>query len=90
MYEDLYVIAVEKKLILNGINGDSTLLTLGHPTYIDCDLGEAYMIKNGTAISLNAYIDLGSDLPSLGPGLNRIDFDDTITELKLRPDWWKV
>lgn len=90
MYEDLYVIATERKLILNGINGDSTLLTLGHPTYIDCDLGEAYMIKNGAVISLNAYIDLGSDLPSLGPGLNRIDFDDTITELKLRPDWWKV
>lgn len=66
----------------------STVSVLGNPTYIDCELGEAYMIKNGEAISLNRYIDLGSDLPTLTSGNNTITFDNTITSLKLIPRWW--
>ena len=70
--------------------GNSTVSILGNPTYIDCDIGEAYMIKNGEIVSLNAYIDLGSKLPTLVPGSNAITFDNTITELKIVPRWWKV
>lgn len=68
---------------------DSTVSQLGHPTYIDCELGEAYMIKDGSYISLNEYIDLGSDLPTLAPGNNEFTFDDsTMTEVKIVPRWW--
>lgn len=76
----------------------STASILGHPTYIDCDLGEAYKYELDdedipildTMSSLNRYIDLGSDLPVLKPGTNVVNFDDTITSLKIVPNWWKV
>lgn len=67
---------------------DSTLTYLGDPTYIDCDLGDAYKIKDGTYISLNSYIDLGSDLPVLASGNNPVTMDNTITELKIVPRYW--
>ncbi len=70
--------------------GISSTPLLGHPTYIDCDLGEAYRIDNGEIIPLNRHIDLGSDLPKLAPGANIISFDDTVTDLKIVPRWWKV
>jgi hypothetical protein len=48
------------------------------------------MIKDGQPISLNQYIDLGSDLPTLPTGATEITFDNTVTELKVTPRWWKV
>ena len=72
------------------IKAISTISRLGNPTYIDCDIGEAYLINAGTPISLNQYIDLGSILPTLSPGSNAITFDNTITDLKITPRWWKV
>ena len=68
--------------------GYSTESLLGDPTYIDCDLGEVYMIKDGSYIGLNGYIDLGSDLPTLGAGNNTVTFSNTVTQLKLTPRWW--
>ena len=72
------------------ITAVSTLNVLGHPTYIDCEIGEAYKIENNEYISLNAYIALGSDLPILKSGANEISIDNTITELKVKPNWWKL
>lgn len=72
------------------ITAESTASLLGNPTYIDCDLGEAYMIKNGSIVSLNAYIDLGSDLPTLASGSNEITYDNTVTSLDVTPNWWKL
>ena len=69
---------------------NSTITFLGDPTCIDCDLGAAYKDENGVIISLNKYIDLGSDLPKLAPGVNTITYDNTITELKVTPRWAKV
>lgn len=74
----------------NEISAESTTTILGHPTYFDCDIGEAYKIESGEVISLNAYIDLGSDLPKLASGANTITFDNTITSLKVEPRWWKI
>ena len=68
----------------------STATTYGHPTYIDCEIGEAYADDNGVISSLNSYIELGSDLPELAPGSNTVTFDNTITDLKITPRWWKV
>ena len=66
----------------------STATAYGHPTIIDCDLGEAYTENNGNVSSLNAYIDLGSDLPVLAPGANTFTVDNTITSLKVIPRWF--
>lgn len=69
---------------------DSTVSILGHPTYIDCDIGEAYKMIDDIPVSLNAKVALGSDLPVLAPGTNKIDFDNTVTDLKIVPRWWRV
>lgn len=76
--------------IMKELSVDSTVYALGHPTYIDCDLGDAYRIDDGVYTSLNGHIDLGSDLPKLASGVNEITYDNTITDLKIRPRWWKV
>lgn len=68
----------------------STLSILGSPLYVDCDLGEAYKYEGGTIVSVNQHVDLGSDLPKLGVGENEITFDNTVTDLKITPKWWKV
>lgn len=68
----------------------STASGLGNPTYIDCDLGEAYMYIGDDLYSLNGNIDLGSDVPVLKGGVNEITYDNTITELKITPRWWKL
>ena len=68
----------------------ATTQAFGSQTFIDCDLGEAYMIKDGVPISLNEHIDLGSDLPKLAVGANEIIFDNTITDLQITPRWWKI
>lgn len=72
------------------VRGNSTVSALGHPTYIDCDLGECYMYKNDELVSLNGVISLGSDLPTLASGENEVTFDNTITEVKITPRWWKL
>ena len=69
---------------------NSTLSILGNPTYIDCDIGEAYRIVNGAPVSLNSKVYLGSDLPNLSPGSNKITFSNTITDLKIAPRWWRI
>lgn len=70
--------------------GDSSALVLGHPTYIDCEIGEAYKYEGDSLIGLNSYIDLGSDLPKLSKGINTFTIDDTITSLTLVPRWWQL
>ena len=72
------------------MDGDSTVEVLGHPTYIDCEVGEAYRIEDGEYKSANARVALGSDLPVLAPGSNTIIFDNTVTDLKIAPRWWRI
>lgn len=90
---DLYSSAVSSTMEISTFGPvvlHSTVSMLGNPTYIDCDIGEAYKIENDNPISLNQYIDLGSKLPTLAPGSNAITFDNTITDLKVTPRWWRV
>lgn len=68
----------------------STISMLGNPTYLDCDLGVCYRIESDEVIDLNAYIDLGSDLPVLVSGSNLITYDNTITSLIIIPRWWQL
>lgn len=72
------------------VYGDSTKNFLGNPTYIDCEVGECYKYEGGEIVSLNGVISLGSDLPKLAGGTNTFTYDNTITELKVTPRWWKV
>ena len=80
----------EMRWYCGSLTCESTKSVLGDPTYIDCDLGEAYKLEGGVPVSLNAYIDLGSQLPALAVGENEITFDNTVTDLKVVPRWWKV
>ena len=68
----------------------STASALGNPSYIDCEMGEAYKRLGGRIFSLNSYVDLGSDLPVLSIGNTTITYDNTITEVKVTPRWWRV
>lgn len=68
----------------------STVQMLGHPTYVDCELGEAYKIESGELVPLNRYIELGSDLPKLSAGDNEITYDSTITSALITPKWWQL
>ena len=66
----------------------SSKSSLGNPTYIDLEIGEAYKIDSGDYVSLNNAVSLGGELPVLSPGENNITYDNTITEFKLIPRWW--
>ena len=81
---------VNKKSYSLKLYADSTQLVLGHPTYIDLDLGDVYKIENDNYVSLNRWIIFGADLPTLKPGDNEVTFDNTITSLKIVPRWWKL
>lgn len=79
-----------QQVSISSLKGYSTQSLLGDPTYIDCDLGEAYKYVDGALVSLNGYIDLGSDLPKLASGANEVTFSNTFTEVIVVPHWWKI
>ena len=72
------------------VYGDSTVSSLGTPLFIDLDIGEAYKEENGEIISSNTGVFLPAELPTLKAGSNTITFDNTVTQLKIVPRWWKV
>lgn len=72
-----------------GIEGDSTKSVLG-TVYIDCEIGEAYIIDDGEILSANNAVTLPADLPTLKPGANAITYTINISELKIVPRWWKI
>ena len=68
----------------------STKTLLGNPLYIDLDIGEAYKIENGSAVSVNNGIEIPAELPTLPSGDTTITYDNTITQFKVLPRWWRV
>ena len=85
-----YVTLASNNASIQSVFVNSTTPALGHPTYIDLDLGEAYMISDDEAVSLNNAVALPASLPELAPGANEVTYDNTITDLKIVPRWWKV
>ena len=83
-------VKIENSFQSTPVTGNSTLPVLGNPTYIDCEIGEAYRIEDGKYKSSNARVSIGSDLPTLAPDSNKVTFDNTITDLKIAPRWWKI
>lgn len=78
------------QLRMNYIYVYSTASALGSPIYFDLDVGEAYKIENNIAVSVNNAVSIPAELPTLVPGANTITFDNTITQFKIVPRWWKV
>lgn len=71
---------------------DSTKNTLQNVTiYIDLDIGEAYSIdSSNNVVSLNNYVNIGGELPTLPPGNTTITYSNTISNFKVTPRWWKI
>ena len=69
---------------------DSSYYALGNPLYIDLDIGEAWNSDGGTPVSVNNAVTIPAELPVLPPGDTTITYDNTITQFKVLPRWWKV
>lgn len=74
----------------NSAYGVSSKSALGEPLYFDLDIGEAYKVEDGQIISTNSAVTIPAKLPVLKPGANTITYDNTITQFKIVPRWWKV
>ena len=85
-----YISTIRPSGLASAFIADSSQSILGHPTYIDCEIGEAYKEINGQKYPLNRYIDLGSKLPELSAGENDVEYSGAITDLAIIPRWWKV
>lgn len=72
------------------IIGVSTQSVLGNPIYVDCELGDCYKIENGEMVFLNSYVSMPNDLPVLSAGSNSVTYDNTITDFKITPHWWRI
>lgn len=76
--------------VIGAVIGSSSIPAFTGTVIIDSETGDAYRIEDGTYISLNKYIQLGAQLPTLRPGANIITYDDTIESLKIAPRWWRL
>ena len=69
----------------------STQYIIGNPpVYVDLDIGEAYIIKNGEIASANNGVYIPPELPTLAPGNTTITYDNTFTQVDIIPRWWKI
>ena len=71
------------------LEGDSTMNAAG-TLYIDCENGVAWWDESGTIVDANGAVSLPADLPELEPGQNVISYDNTFTQMKIAPRWWKL
>ena len=72
------------------IYADSSVSALGTPTYIDLDIGEAWAVRNGEMVFLNNQVLLPVTLPDLPVGDTEVNYDNTVTQLKIVPRWWTI
>ena len=73
----------------SNIETESSIFPLSQTAYIDCELGEGYVIFNDKAYPINQNISFGADLPKLIAGTNRVNFMGP-QSLKIVPRWWKI
>lgn len=86
----LITVALRGASVISEIHGYSTRVTLTSSFYIDLDIGEAYSTSNNDVANLNNIVQLPAELPTLEPGTNTFTKDNTITQLKVTPRWWRV
>ena len=75
---------------IGDITLSSTQSALGNPMYIDLDIGECYKIESNSVVSVNNSVQIPAELPTLASGANTITYDNTFTQFKVVPRWWKV
>ena len=90
MVSACYGSIIAREIKIPQITATSTMVALGHPTYIDLDIGEAYNVISGKTISLNNVVSMPAELPKLKVGDSEITFDNTVTDLKVVPRYWKI
>lgn len=78
------------EIAMYNITGYSTVSALGNPTYIDCEIGEAYKYVDNELIPINNLINFGSDLPTLKSGANEITYSGNVTSVEITPRWWQL
>lgn len=69
---------------------DSSVNSLTGDLYIDLDIGEAYRMQNGVAVSINNFVNIGGELPVLPPGSTTITYSNTISNVEITPRYWRV
>lgn len=72
------------------IIGVSSKLPIEGTMWFDLDIGDAWTEIGGAIVSVNNSVSFGADLPTLKSGENTVTYDNTVTQLKLVPRWWKV
>lgn len=75
---------------IGSITVNSTASATTQVLYLDSDLGEAYSVINGQTISRNSSVIGLTELPKLASGSNTFTYDNTITNFKVTPRWWRV
>ena len=78
-------------LMVKDVRVNSSAPAYGSPTYIDCDLGQVYKETNGERVSLNRFVKVGADLPTLkaSPEASVVTFED-LTDVAIIPRWWQI
>lgn len=82
-------VATARSVKSDAVMLDSTQTQL-NPAYIDLEMGEAYIVKNGEFASVNLSVTIPAKLPTLKAGSNTITFGNTFTSVKITPRWWRV
>lgn len=80
-----------KDVYSGAIVADSSVSAVGAPTYIDLDIGEAWIVKGGKKISVNKNVYIPDRLPVLkADARTPISFElpVTITALDIIPRWY--
>lgn len=75
---------------LYSLSVNSTANATGNPMYIDLDIGEAWNEDFGSVVSANDSVQMPNSLPTLPYGTTTFTYDNTITQFKVVPRWWKV
>lgn len=78
------------QITLPAVMANSTKSVLGSQMFIDLDIGEAYKVENGVAVSINNIVEIPPELPVLPSGTTAITYDNTYTKLEITPRWWKI
>lgn len=78
-------------LMVKDVRVNSSAPAYGSPTYIDCDLGQVYKETDGERVSLNRFVKVGADLPTLkaSPEASVVTFED-LTDVAIIPRWWQI
>lgn len=86
------IVATGNKDVYSGkVVADSSVSAVGAPTYIDLDIGEAWIMKGGKKVSVNKSVYIPDRLPVLkADARTPISFElpVTITALDIIPRWY--